>query len=531
MSISLDAKQKTVLDIFNIKEQYSIPKYQRAYSWGYDECYMLYIDLIEAFEKRDDYFLGNIIIARSKDIETKNELEVIDGQQRLTSLLIVLKVLNVLYPNHKGTHKCIWLESLESDEEYPRIESDIIESSKEKHQLSDIFNVTDQELSIDAINVVKENEIDVKKLDKLTNDKFYKNTLMFYYWIKYYFENNKKEENDIRNFINYLLESVTLLPIELYGNNKDEATEKALKIFETINNRGLNLSDADIFKSKLFILSEDKDGFIKSWNELKEHANILKISVNDIFRYYSHIIRGQEKIVSNEINLREFFTVKENSPFKLKNCSEIMNDLFQIADILNQLKYLQQKNERASKWLQILELYTNQFPKFAVVVYVYKNGFDSGFEIFLKILVRLIYSKGSTTYIKWDIYTLIYDITYKRELKNYITLIDKEDIYLGRLKKGFILLGYYLSNENAVYPYKIERVLSIKDKNVLRNNWDSIEYEQLETILNEIGNFLVFQEKKEFEMIKKDFLCSYESFKAYNEYVKNKITDFFEAKL
>ena len=59
----------------------------------------------------------------------------------------------------------------------------------------------------------------------------------------------EKNEANCKEFIYYVLDQVFLLPIELLGNTVIEATNKALKIFETINNRGMNLGFADIFKA------------------------------------------------------------------------------------------------------------------------------------------------------------------------------------------------------------------------------------------------------------------------------------------
>ena len=93
MGLSLSAENKTLIKIFKIEEQYIIPPYQRAYSWEYDECFTLYSDIMEAFQNKDnqeDYFIGNIVIAKSSS--DKDKLEVIDGQQRLTTLLLFIKV-------------------------------------------------------------------------------------------------------------------------------------------------------------------------------------------------------------------------------------------------------------------------------------------------------------------------------------------------------------------------------------------------------------------------------------------------------
>ncbi len=80
MGLSLTAEQKSILKIFKIEEQYIIPVYQRPYSWGYDHCFQLYNDLFDAYKAKEDYFIGNIIIAKSD--ANKEILEVIDGQQR-----------------------------------------------------------------------------------------------------------------------------------------------------------------------------------------------------------------------------------------------------------------------------------------------------------------------------------------------------------------------------------------------------------------------------------------------------------------
>ena len=70
--------------------------------------------------------------------------------------------------------------------------------------------------------------------------------------------------------------------------------ENALKIFETLNDRGTPLSDADIFKSRIYnsILKEDeKDNFVEFWNNIKEPEWY--------FRIYMHILRSKEKESGN----------------------------------------------------------------------------------------------------------------------------------------------------------------------------------------------------------------------------------------
>lgn len=530
MSISLEAKQKNIFDIFNIREQYNIPEYQRPYSWGFDECYMLYMDLIEAFENNEDYFLGNIILARSNNLETQFKLDVIDGQQRLTSLLLILRVLNLFYSEHKGPGKCLWLESLESDERFIRIESEIIELSEEKSNLKKAFEYTKEYLENKRDEVVRNSEIDIKKLDAVSFDKFHKNLIAFYSLFYHYFENLSSDSMPVSRFINFLINKVSMLPIELQGSNKDEATEKALKIFETINNRGLNLSDADIFKSKLFILAEEKHDFTSSWNELIEKTESLNTTVNDLFRYYSHVIRGQEGIVSGEISLREFFTVKDYSPLKTKSFNYIMGDLFKICDLLEEWQTNLNNKSPFSKWLHLIDVYTNSFPKYALMAYLFKNGFDEDLEGFLIYLVKFVFSKGSTTYIKWDMYPLIYKVTstnQKMFVFNTKNSVD-ESVFSGRLKKGFVLLAHYLKYEHVSPSSKIGRLFSANEIKLLSSKW-KVEESELNEILTGVANYDVYNEAKELKNKKIELERSFDVLQQHDDDLKKAIIQFLES--
>ena len=98
MALALAAEQRDVITILKIEAQYVIPTYQRPYSWEYDECLQLYEDIRDAYVANEDYFIGNIVVAKSN--ADKNRLEVIDGQQRLTTLLLLIKVLSLFVPEH-----------------------------------------------------------------------------------------------------------------------------------------------------------------------------------------------------------------------------------------------------------------------------------------------------------------------------------------------------------------------------------------------------------------------------------------------
>ena len=93
MAINLSAVQTSIRDLFFNNKQYIIPEFQRPYSWGNEQCYQFYKDLTNAFAKGEEYFLGNIILATSE--RDKDSPQIIDGQQRMITLWILLKVLSI----------------------------------------------------------------------------------------------------------------------------------------------------------------------------------------------------------------------------------------------------------------------------------------------------------------------------------------------------------------------------------------------------------------------------------------------------
>ena len=538
MGLALSAEQKDLLKIFKIEEQYIIPAFQRPYSWGYDQCYQLYTDLIKAFESNEDYFIGNIIISKSDN--DKDELEIIDGQQRMITILLLFKVLHSFQPELKVLNQILKQEDWEGVEGKIRIKSEIFEENDGDY-IDDII-----EYSTDKLNARLEECLDKnnKIAERKTKHKLELNALYFLFWLKYYENKNK----NIKEFISFLLKRVYLLPIELTGKTKEEANSKALVIFETINNRGMNLEDADIFKAKLYQraknVNEEKI-FIDLWVDLKNSCNKLGVTIDDIFRYYSHIIRGKEGITSSEINLREFFTRTTYSPLEQKKYKDILDDLFKIVEILEFIDEERVSRSEASTWIQLIDIYTNQYPKYAIITYLYCNELkvDDRFTTFLTSLVRYVYDQGSTTTVKFEIYNMIKQLSSGVAIGSYEKDIDTSFFdNTGRLKFGFCLLAFYLGSKVSLPAYSIDRVITYRDMEGLPSDWDNVNKD---LIVDQIGNLVVldipkknllFTKKKEYYMksklneIKMIFSneFTYEFFKERDKQLKNRLVNFFK---
>ncbi|WET69109.1 DUF262 domain-containing protein [Sphingobacterium sp.] len=486
MPLSLSAEQKELLKIFKIEEQYIIPSYQRPYSWEYDHCNQLYTDIKDSFDDKQDYFIGNIIIAKAEN--NKDILEVVDGQQRLITTLLFFKVLSLFQPEFKVLTQIIEKEDWEGQNKMPRIRSDVFEAN-DGSNLNEVlaYSQTKMEERFTAVTD-KSNKI----VERLCNSKFECNILYFYSWIKFFIKN----EGNLKDFTSHILKNVFLLPIELSGATQDEANEKALVIFETINNRGMNLEDADIFKAKLYNrakkVNEEKI-FIELWTDFKNYCDTLNLSIDDVFRFYSHIIRGRQGITSSETNLREFFTNEKFSPFENSKYRAVLEDLFKIIGILELLNQEKVKSTEAAKWIQIIEAYTNQYPKYAIVNYLFVNNSSLGndFVSFLMSLTRYIYYLGSTTTVKFEIYNIIKQTSFNLEVSQYLRpdITTEYFNYLGRLKKGFALLSYYLSVPQPLPSYNVDKILNLKDEKYLPEAWnDDLD---LENVVEMLGNYII----------------------------------------
>ena len=481
MAISLNAEQKSIKEIFNGDEQYIVPSYQRPYSWGFEECSQLYTDLMDAFLKEDEYFLGNIILAKSK--KDKKVFHIIDGQQRCISLWIVLKVMYILHPEIARLQGLTSIKSWTDENTWtPKIKSYIYESNDDT-MLVAIHNLNLDDIRERLLVVQRRNgEINENKVESNLE-------LIFLYFFQMFSKFKEQDTDKSRKFVLHLIENIYLLPIELLGDTIESAVSQALSIFETINNRGKDLEDADIFKATLYskaLQESEQDSFIESWAEMRKRCDAINMKIDDIFRYYSHIIRGKQGVVSSEKGLRVFFTEDSLSPLKINSYKVVVKDLQAIIEAIEYYTYELNNDEEIAKWLQIIEAYTNAYPKYALITYLYINGVDNNQLIidFLKSLIRYVYYRGSTTAVKFEIYTIIYKIVQQKEIDSYACEELPDDFFnsVGRLQKGLSLLAYYNKVDKPVPYYNIDKFITSKFEYLDEPEWLDYNFDELGNI-------------------------------------------------
>ena len=140
--ISLTAGQKNLEGIYcTPTELYIVTSYQRPYSWTFDQCGVLFRDLLSAFEDKESYFLGNIILARSQNFEMDGKSFIVDGQQRLITLWTLIKVLAELLPKVNTLKTALSVMPWTGNYQIPKIESEIFENG-DNSAIWEVFNYT-----------------------------------------------------------------------------------------------------------------------------------------------------------------------------------------------------------------------------------------------------------------------------------------------------------------------------------------------------------------------------------------------------
>ena len=497
MALSLIAEQKSIKSLFLNDDKYIIPNYQRKYSWKYEQCKQLYDDIIHAFEDKDSYFIGNLVLAvGAKD----DEYEVVDGQQRMITIWLFLHAISILFPSMPKIRRMLLIDSWESKEgqkDECKITSRVFEAN-DNEQLMEIYN-----LDFPAYTTLV-NLYDLSGEAQFVADKgqVIANAVAIYKILNEYF--CRISDIEKKEFFENFVGKVYLLPIILRDQDVDAARNKALTVFETINNRGMDLQDADIFKARLYEMAlktaEGGDSFINKWHDLSDRCTDIGLTIDDIFRYYYHIIRGNENIITSEIRLRDFFQKDANSPFKNGRYTVVIESLQNIVEILTQLQTMRDSGNEISKWLQVLDAYTNQYPQYALVAYEFYNPKRTEERLiqFVKSLIRYCYRRGSTSSVKYEIYSIIASIAHGKQINEYVAPWDiKSSLYYpGKLRNGWSLLYYYLNpNHPFVYGYNVDKIIGISDMPTLKIETDE-EFDRINFLMNSSANGIVISGPK-----------------------------------
>jgi uncharacterized protein with ParB-like and HNH nuclease domain len=351
VELSKTIKEK-IEDIFSQEDvSYEIPLYQREYSWKEDQIDKFCENIFELEESEDnnyDYLLGSIILVKgkNKDIET---YEVIDGQQRLTTISIFLTTLKFFVnEENKG----------EIDRRLKNEKNPSIRRLKTKDYFDEKFNSL---LKMDSIEEIEEK---MRKNKDLKKNRYYLNAIRIYGELKILKEGKKF---DFDKFYKKIFLKIFLVRIICDDLNF------AMKIFEVLNSTGLPLKNSDLIKNFLFIKIDNpknQNSLNESWKKLisdiEDNEDKKKEDIEDILTIFLYARIGKNP----KHNLFDEFT-KYYKERKYENSNKFLEDFSEFTN--KYLNFFNKKNKNMRKIYVLSHLRDNRFWKSILLGFIEKN--------------------------------------------------------------------------------------------------------------------------------------------------------------
>lgn len=322
MSSKITGKEYQLSKIFSKEFDYYIPAYQRPYAWTEEETETLFDDLLDFYqtEQVDNYFLGSIVLIKDDD---KPHADVIDGQQRLTTLTIFIAVI-ASYLSGDNRNNCNkYLREPGNDLEglapLPRLhlrqkDQNFFNKYIQDVKLSDLIALDPENLPNESQQHIRANcALLIKKMDNTFNG----------------------DEGKVTDFCRFLVTRCYLVAVYTASQ------QSAFRVFSVMNSRGLNLMPIDIIKSDIIgqIPEKEQQYYTDKWEDLEVQTS--RSGFNDVFTHTRMIFA---KAKAKKSLLEEFreSVLSKTTPKQL--IDDILEPYAEAYTILVNKKYVATKN-------------------------------------------------------------------------------------------------------------------------------------------------------------------------------------------
>ena len=321
----LSAETKNFQSIMTESKKLKIPQYQRDYSWDEEQWDELFSDILKGKSNRSKHYMGALVFINRKD----NTLEVVDGQQRLTTIAIwihsVIKFINELIENNIDKDKNIERINIIKSYIGKKSSKDLtwenrLELNEENNKFYNTFI-----MNFEQVTSVPEKTSSSNKLLINCQQFFYKKILE-YSNIKDLRKITEKKLFKIMELIDYVVEN--LIFVKIVATNE----LSAYTIFETLNDRGIDLSITDLLKNYLLSIFKRKNdqSFAKNrWDSIVQKVELKNFPT--FLRYYWMI---ENKATKKD----ELFKAIRNRVKDKKTALSFLNDLDEYAEIFSALQ-------------------------------------------------------------------------------------------------------------------------------------------------------------------------------------------------
>lgn len=497
MATSIEVNKQSAKQLLETGKvnKFIIPEYQRPYAWTDEQIQTLFEDLTEYTENDNGstYFLGTIVSYENDS----GEQEIIDGQQRITSLFLLLRALYFKLNSMKETKEvanfkaqiesALWEQdelTAEVNFEKALIESRVISDEGNKIFGQILVNGTTKETAKDNYS------LNYKLFTELIEN-YASNEPELFFW-----------------FIRNVLNKAILLPITA------DSQDTALTIFSTLNDRGLALSDADIFKAKIYNnLSVDMRAvFIEQWQQLDDEAKDAGESIQKLFYYYMFYLRALENDRNTTTpGLRKYYSRNNFEQLYKTDIITNLNSMLNLWRVVNNRVEIEDenwsKNIEIKQILDGLSSYPNEFWKYPVVIYYLNHhdlpNFESLFLRFLKNLLAVLAARYIVTptinVVKRGILNLNSEIINSPTPIFNFNKLDEQELKIkiktahrNTVRMILKILAYQKQEELLPDKWEIEHILPRKWQcSYFPNNSD----EEVKELVEHLGNKIPFEKK------------------------------------
>ncbi len=500
---------------------FCIPDYQRPYSWQKSHCEQLFEDIDES-NRQNEYFLGTIILQEIGKIGTGKKYDVIDGQQRITTLQILLACLRdaVNDKSYKeATQKKIYQKENLADgiPEQARLEV------KEKECFKQFIQEENGTTIIDGFEPANDIQQNIRQAIVIFQDQL-----------------REKNQDEIKA----LIEHVSQRCIFIYVSTKD--FDDAYRLFTIINDRGLQLRRIDILKANNL-----QPSIIKKESQRAKYASLWEAMENDLgsedfenLLYFIRTIEIKEKAKEDllkEYNKLIFGKQILNKGIGFIKHVEMYKKIFQkvvldgdVLDADNRLRMnsIQYKNlvsimssQLANEWIPPLLFYYSKFGKDYLLELLLKleAKYVADWVIGLTPTKRILNMTAILKQIEKsnDVAALFSSDVFKYDKKRLKDELN-QDLYNKPYAKYILLKLEYLTTEHNVLrrygSVSVEHVLPQNPKE--GSNWD-MDFTPKEKIkwTNKLANLVLLSKRKNSSASNRDFIEKKE------KYLKGRITD------
>ncbi len=541
MNKSIDCQLKKVIDLLNNKDQYIMPDFQRGFVWGKNEIDTLFNDFNEDTEnftidlnKLSGYLLGNIVLIRAQqDTNLASQFEVIDGQQRLTTLTLIFCALyikfNELYRIHKDER---WTLQAGKFSEYFRV-------------LNTYCNFEDYRIKHEEESINKEI---YQRIIKSTNDNCYKEALdtesnisKVFIAILDQIDSIASDNIDNLFYLKEYLQSKVYLIVTIAPD-----VDRAYQLFEVLNNRGLMLEPMDLLKNHLLrnlkqINKNDIGDFMYDWKKFSEQLKQSNKKINTNI-FVKHFLLGTlgEKVREKYI----FNYFKEKGVMTGKEILSLAKQLNNVSKVYSSIECSALKNNfinDSSEMYIIFEL-LNTKQSHAFLIPFYDASIEQKqrvLDVLVKYVASVIFSFTNANNIEKDLPGLMEKIIAKESLEEKVAVLESElkaltKKYISNLKST--LPGKNLAGKNKRKPVKgikilkfielyfnqnenIKTLKKIEVEHIMPLESDIKDYgfknsDEFDEYLNRLGNLTLLTKKYNISATNKQFSDKKEHYRA-----------------